>query len=189
MGTDKSMLRYHEKIQRYHVYDLLNPFCEKVFISGTGAQSVNIEHGYPFLADDPAFIDIGPVAALLTAFTQFPGKNILLTGCDYPFLTADDLRNFSEYCKGDHAVSFYNEPGNRYEPMLAWYPYPAMDKLKNMEEAGEYSLQHYLKVNRAVKFYPSNKKSIRSIDTPADFTQAAAELISDRQFSFSNFNS
>ena len=33
MGTDKSLLLYYDKPQCYHLYDMLQPFCEKVFIS------------------------------------------------------------------------------------------------------------------------------------------------------------
>jgi molybdenum cofactor guanylyltransferase len=184
MGTDKSLLTYEERPQRYHVYEMLQPLCETVFISGKEEQRDGIERGYELLTDHPAYHDIGPMAALLTAFTQFPQKNMLLVGCDYPFLTAVDIRIFLAHCKGDAAVSFYNEPGNLYEPLLAWYPYRSFDKLKKMEAAKEYSLQHFLKVNRAVKFYPANKKSITSIDTHEDYMKASAQLIHDRRIFF-----
>ena len=55
MGTDKSMLQYHSKPQRYYVYDLLFPLCEKVFISCNEQQSSTIEVGYDYIQDDIAF--------------------------------------------------------------------------------------------------------------------------------------
>ena len=173
MGTDKSLLQYHTKPQRYHVSDMLLPLCENVFISCNAAQADNLEAGYSFLTDLPQYNNIGPMAALLTAFTQFPNKNILMIGCDYPFLTVDNLQQFSDFCKDEcKAVSFYNEKENKYEPLIAWYPYPCFKQLKLMHEAKQYSLQHFLKDTDAAKFYPSNKISIVSVDTYEAFNKA-----------------
>jgi molybdenum cofactor guanylyltransferase len=178
MGTDKSLLTYYNKPQRYHVYEMLLPFCKNVFISCNQLQSANIEKGYPFLKDDDAYTDIGPMAALLTACKQFPEKNILLIGCDYPFLSATDLQQFSTYCAGENNMAaFYNEQEELYEPLLAWYPYQSFDKLKKMHHANRYSLQHFLKDNGAIKFYPQNKNSITSVDTNDEFIKARNSII------------
>lgn len=173
MGTDKSLLQYHDKPQRYHVYEMLLPFCEKVFISCNEMQWNNIEDGYSFLKDDAAYSNIGPIAALLTAFKQFPEKNILLIGCDYPFLTSTELQQFLMHCTGENnAVAFYNDQEELYEPLLAWYPYQLFDKLKKIHEANQFSLQHFLRDNDAAKFYPADKNSITSIDTKEAFIKA-----------------
>ncbi len=180
MGTDKSMLLYYDKPQRYNLYDMLQPFCEKVFISCNTKQAKNMEAGYAFLPDDPSYANMGPMAALLTAFTRFPQKNMLLIGCDYPFLMAVHLRRFSAYCNGERAVSFYNEQAAVYEPLLAWYPHEVFDAIKKKQEAGEYSLQHFLKSSGAVKFRPGNTKSMTSIDTYEDFINVSTRLFHER---------
>ena len=136
MGTDKSLLLYHDKPQRYHLYDMLQPFCENVYISCNKEQAMNMEPGYDLLPDHPSYSNIGPMAALLSAFKEFPQKNILFIGCDYPFLNVVDLRLFAGYCHTDTAISFYNEKENIYEPLLAWYPCSSAGVLKNMEKAG-----------------------------------------------------
>ena len=178
MGSDKSLLEYYDKPQRYHVYDMLKPFCETVFISCNELQSNNIKDGYPFLKDDVAYNHIGPMAALLTACKQFSQKNILLIGCDYPFLTATDLQQFAANCKAENnPVAFYNEQEDMYEPLLAWYPYQLFDKMKKMHGANQFSLQHFLKDNGAGKFYPQNKNSITSIDTHEDFIKARNSIV------------
>ena len=179
MGTDKSLLQYYDKPQRYHVYDMLLPFCEKVFISCNELQANNMEADYSFLKDDAAYNNIGPMAALLTAFDHYPKKNMLLIGCDYPFLTTTDLQQFSTNAAAENnAVVFYNEEGKLYEPLLAWYPYQSFDKIKKMYGTNQFSLQHFLKDNRAFKFYPQNKNSIKSIDTNEEFIKAR-DLIKD----------
>ncbi len=175
MGTDKSMLQYFNKPQRYHVYDMLLPFCEKVFISCNAEQTKNIKAGYNFIQDDETTGNIGPIGALLTAFTQYPNINILLIGCDYPFLKADELQLFSHQCK-KKPTAFYNKEDDVYEPMLAWYPYTFFDKLKTMFQENQFSLQHFLKNNNAIKYLPVDIKSLESIDTSEAFNIACNSI-------------
>lgn len=175
MGTDKSMLQYYDKPQRYHVYDMLVPFCEKVFISCSHEQANSIEPGYDFITDDDNFSGIGPMGALLTAFTRFPDKHILLIGCDYPFLKPDELEVFSKLCAGK-PVSFYNDEAVIYESMIAWYPYTCFEELKRMFDANGFSLQHLLKKNGALKYTPADKNSIISVDTKEAFEEACKQI-------------
>jgi molybdopterin-guanine dinucleotide biosynthesis protein A len=175
MGTDKSMLQYYDKPQRYHVYDMLQPCCEQVFISCDTDQFKSIEDGYHAIADDEIFSDMGPMGALLTAFARFPGKNILLTGCDYPFLKADELKRFLVYCK-DKPASFYNQEAAIYESMLAWYPFSCFEELKVMFEAKQQSLQQLLRQNNAIKYLPADTKCIQSVDTMQAYIQACKQI-------------
>ena len=171
MGTDKSMLQYYDKPQRYHVYDMLLPCCEQVLISCDHKQLKNMEAGYPAIPDDEAFSNIGPMGALLTALTQFPKKNILLIGCDYPLLKADELERFSKQCK-ETPATFYNKEAAIYESMLGWYPYSCFEALKQLFKAGEFSLQQLLKKTKALQYLPADINSIKSIDTSEAFLKA-----------------
>jgi molybdopterin-guanine dinucleotide biosynthesis protein A len=172
MGRDKSLLRYHDKPQRYHVYDMLLPFCEKVFISCNAEQANAMARGYPFIQDLPQYNNTGPMAALLTAAEQFPKTNFLFIGCDYPFLTNEDLVHFFSFYKEEKPLSFYNADENMYEPLLAYYPHSSFSELKKRYEAKQYSLQHFLQESKADKFYPVNKKTMSSIDTEEAFIKA-----------------
>lgn len=171
MGADKSMLQYYNKPQRYHVYDMLLPFCENVFISCNKEQATGIDKGYNFIEDAPLYNDIGPMAALLSAFTLHPQKNLLLIGCDYPFLKTGELEKFSLLCK-DAPASFYNKEGIIYESMLAWYPFTCFDELKLMFEAKQLSLQQLLRKYDAIQYVPTDLKSIKSVDTTEAFTES-----------------
>jgi molybdopterin-guanine dinucleotide biosynthesis protein A len=171
MGMDKSMLQYYTKPQRYHVYDMLLPFCEKIFIACNKEQAKSIEGGYNFIQDDESLGNIGPMAALLSAFALYPKKNLLLIGCDYPFLKADELEQFSLLCN-DIPASFYNKEGCIYESMLAWYPYTCFDELKRMFEAKQFSLQQLLRKYDAIKYLPTDTNCIKSVDTTEAFNEA-----------------
>jgi len=175
MGTDKSMLQYYDKPQRYHVYDMLQPLCEKVFIACNKQQIKSIDAGYKYLQDDENFGIIGPMNALLTAFTKYPDKNILLIGCDYPFLKSGELQSFSHFCK-DEPVAFYNKADDVYEPVLAWYRYSCFNLLKDMYASKQFSLQQLLKQSGAVKYLPTDANCIKSIDSIEAFTQTINRL-------------
>lgn len=175
MGQDKSMLQYHEKPQRYHLYDLLKPLCHRVFISCNAKQAKTIEAGYEFIEDLPAFVNIGPMAALLSAFLRYPSLNMLLIGCDYPFLTDTELRNFSKRCLGAPA-GFFNAEAAVFEPMLAWYPATSYALLNVMHRANNHSLQSFLRENQAVKYLPKDKRTMTSVDSPGDHKKVLAQI-------------
>jgi molybdopterin-guanine dinucleotide biosynthesis protein A len=175
MGTDKSMLPYYNKPQRYHVYDMLLPFCEQVFISCSKEQANSIDAGYDFIEDAVAYSDIGPMAALLSAFTLHPHKHLLMIGCDYPFLNTTELETFSKLCT-DIPVSFYNVEAGIYESMMAWYPSSCFEELKRMFAAKAFSLQQLLRKTDAIKYVPTDIRCIKSIDTIQAYNQTIKGL-------------
>lgn len=175
MGSDKSLLQYYDKPQRYHVYDMLMPLCEKVFISCNAQQAGTIEASYQCLPDHDSLGQIGPMGALLTAFTHYPGKNVLLVGCDYPFLKSSELELFTAQCN-DKPVSFYNNEAAIYESMIAWYPSSCFTELKTMYASKEFSLQYLLRKTGAVKYVPTDKSTIISIDTREAYEQTCKQI-------------
>ncbi len=171
MGTEKHMLQYYQKPQCFHLIDMILPICTEAFISCNVNQSKLIDANYPIIIDDNQFIDIGPMAALLTAFAKYPDKNILMIGCDYPFITASDLAKFNkQYNLTPQA--YYNTIEDLYEPLLAWYPFTAFEELNKRFHANQYSLQHFLKESNTKKIFPKSKISIKSVDTPQEFIEA-----------------
>ena len=179
MGTDKSMLVYHAKPQRYHLYELMRPFCKKVFISCKHSHATGIAHGYAVLTDDHLYNNTGPAAALLTAFERFPGGDILLIGCDYPFLTATELEYFFKMIPAVKPVAFYNEEADLPEPLLAWYPYSCYGMLKEQFRSGRHSLKQFLQENGSIRYIPLNKDSIQSVDTEEEYSKTK-KIIRDK---------
>lgn len=175
MSADKSQLKYFEKAQSHHVYSILQSICEKTFISCNANQVKNIEKEFNYILDENSYSNIGPMAGLLSAFAMFPHNDLLVIGCDYPFLDANELQQFVKICKSSPA-SFYNESANVFEPMLAWYPSSSYPILKDMYNASQFSLQKFLTDIKAYKYYPKNKHAIISVDTPEDFSFTITKL-------------
>lgn len=169
MGTDKSRLVYHQQPQCYHVYEMLQPVCDEVYLSVNRDQAQSLLPGYKSLTDDEAYAGIGPMAALMTAMDAVVDSDFLLLGCDYPLLDAGALKLFLDALdKTAIATAFYNPAAQVYEPLLAYYQGTAINTLKEMIARGQHSLQHFLKKNEAGKYLPPDIACIKSIDTESE---------------------
>lgn len=177
MGTDKSQLVYFNKPYRYELYEMLTSFCERVFISCNADQVSEINTAYSTIQDMPAFGNIGPMSALLSAFDQFPGKDLFVIGCDYPFITNVELKAFINAIKpAGLATAFYNPDSEFYEPLLAYYDHKANEELLRMHANNEFSLQYFLNSNNAGKFIPENLPCMRSVNSFAAYQEALKEI-------------
>jgi molybdopterin-guanine dinucleotide biosynthesis protein A len=169
MGADKSLLQYHGKAQWQHVFDLLSKLCDTVVVSCNSSQLSNFPKEIIVLIDAPEFENYGPIVALLTASKKYPNASFLVVGCDYPFVSLDDLKLLLNSRKESvSGLAFYNEEAKLYEPLLAIYEQPILNKLYSNFETGKVALQHFLAEINALKLIPKNKESIRSIDTKND---------------------
>ncbi|MBE9464865.1 molybdenum cofactor guanylyltransferase [Dyadobacter subterraneus] len=183
MGTDKSLIDYHGKPQRYYVYEMLEWICDKVFISCNSSQKESITEPYKTLPDLPQYEKIGPMAALLTAFNYYPDHNFLVVGCDYPYLTTKDLKEFAKSVKPEEIASaFYNHEENVYEPLLAWYSHKSKNEIQRMYGNEEFSLQRFLRENEAGKYQTMRPKNLVSVDTPEDCQIAKETIIRKSHF-------
>ncbi len=177
MGRDKGLLHYHGLSQRYYLYQLLQPFCKKVFISCNVKQAAGILTGYACITDDQKYGTIGPMAAMLSAIEQYPQDAFLVVGCDYPFIRKEDiLQLINSRNKYDTAVSFFNEAGNMYEPLLSVYEKNIVASIPENYHRQQYSLQSVLQLANAGKVYPRQMKTIKSIDTYDDYLIAIEQI-------------
>ena len=180
MGTDKGSLTYHEKPQRYHLYDMLtgsiDSLCRTALISCNSDQTTSIAKEYEVIEDLPEYQNIGPMAGLLSAFSKFPNNDFLVVGCDYPFITSEHLKIFIKSIKRESlAAAFYNID-DKYEPLLAWYSKEAGPALYQYFKDKRYSLQGFLKDCRAEKYKPESEIVMKSVDTPEEFEKVQALL-------------
>ncbi len=160
------MLVYQQKPEVYRLYELLEQICENVFISCNTKQAAGIESSYHCLPDLDVYANSGPMAGLLSAFATTANKNILLIGCDYPFLDADCLKGFAAFIQHENKpAAFFNKKEQLFEPLLAFYPFNECKQLKERYHTDQLSLQHYLKAANARKYIPANEKCMTSVDT------------------------
>ena len=175
MGSDKSALIYHEKPQRDHVYEMLKNTCESVFFSCNKDQISSFPSF--ILPDLEEYASIGPMAAILTAFSAYPDRDFLVVACDYPLLTSKDLEAFLKSIDENNiAAAFYNRVNSVYEPLIAWYSKRSFIEIQRMYNCEQYSLQHFLKEHDALKFESFRPENIKSVDTPQEYQIAKGAI-------------
>ena len=181
MGMEKYLLDYHGLPQYKYVYNLLKNIDIQAFISCNSSQKAAIPAIYHTIVDTPPYLNIGPMAALLSAHAAYPDASFVVVGCDYPFMDDQGIEQLKSardvYVS---ACAFYNEDHNMFEPLLAIYEPAIFPTMVKQYQEGNYSLQKLLKSLNAVKVIPYNKMIIKSIDT-TDQYEAAKNIITTKQ--------
>ena len=185
MGTDKSMLQYHDLPQRYVAYAMLETACDEVVLSVNEQQVSTIDKGYTFMIDLLLYKNAGPMTALLTAFASYPDVGIFLLGCDYPLLQAQTLKDFISLCRKENRLTaFYNQPAGLYEPLLGFYPAEIGSILMERHSRGKHSLQQFLQEQQAFPFIPENVNELTSADDPEIYSTIKEQLTLINKYSY-----
>lgn len=127
MGFDKGAFNWYGKEQRYLVADMLQTWCDKVFISRS-SESQEISPAYPAITD--SFVNLGPLGAILSAFREQPDRAWLVVACDLPLIDKETL-NYLVQNRGTAAIATaFQSPDNEFpEPLITiWEPksYPVL---------------------------------------------------------------
>ncbi|NUQ22904.1 MAG: NTP transferase domain-containing protein [Saprospiraceae bacterium] len=125
MGEDKGAMVYHRKTQREHVADLLQPHCEKVFVSCRPDQAAQIESEQPYPTLPDTFLGLGPLGAILTAFRHNPDAAWFVVACDLPLLNSDALQQLIRARDAVKIATAFRQPDEEGwpEPLITiWEP-------------------------------------------------------------------
>jgi molybdopterin-guanine dinucleotide biosynthesis protein A/nucleoside-triphosphatase THEP1 len=165
MGRDKAFITYHSKPQYAHVADMLQPFCNDVYISCNAQQKNNITQYYKYIEDNATYKNAGPLTGVLSAFKQLPQQGLLVIGCDYPYLNRTDIKALLAARQADvDVVCFKNTDTHFEEPLLAIYEKQCASLLLQFYQNGQQSLRHFIKtVNHKTVTVDDNKR-LMSVD-------------------------
>ena len=170
MGKDKSMLVYHNKPQRYYVYDLLKKYCMDVFLSVNHSQVQGIDSNYEYITDDASIAGHGPISGLLSCFASTRSAAILFVGCDYPFLEPSVIEKLIvNRSEGERAIYYGEKDGRHAEPLIAIYEHSSEILLIKQFQKANYSLRSFLRNHGKMLPMPTDPKLLQSIDTFSDY--------------------
>jgi molybdopterin-guanine dinucleotide biosynthesis protein A len=128
MGQDKGAITWHGKEQRYYMADLLQPFCEAVYISCQPEQQLSIGSSYKTVTD--TFTGLGPYGAILSAFREQPDAAWLVVACDLPLLDTATLNHLTAKRNSAAIATTFQSPHDGFpEPLITiWEPksYPLL---------------------------------------------------------------
>lgn len=167
MGESKAHINYHGMPQFQYVVNQLKTLNIPVAINANDF----LETENPVFADDPEFLENGPMSGLLTAHKNFLEKSILFIGVDYPNLPTSALSDLLHvYLITGKTVCYKHPDTEFYEPLIALYE--ANQLTPEMGIQNNHSLNQFLrglvKKYSAITLNITNPSHFKSFDTPDD---------------------
>jgi molybdopterin-guanine dinucleotide biosynthesis protein A len=163
MGLNKSGIAYHGIAQVEWLKIQMNPLAEKVLVS---VSEENVQ-GTNTLVDHPLYRDKGPIASLLSFAEAYPGWNVLVIACDYPFFGRIEMNNMLKADR-NKPIAAWNEIQGFYHPYLAYYPSSFLKLIKSGFLKGITGMQKILQTHAVEKYIPENPDALLNANTPAD---------------------
>ncbi|HET9502449.1 MAG TPA: NTP transferase domain-containing protein [Hymenobacter sp.] len=177
MQTDKGRLRYgpEGREQREVAASLLAEVCQDVFVSCRAEQAAELPAGLQPLPD--AFLGLGPLGGILSAFRHDPNAAWLVLACDLPFLTADVLRQLVAGRQPARLATAFQSPGSDFpEPLITIFEPRAYPELLRFLGLG-YSCPRKMLINSDVEVLPTpGSDALRNVNPPAEREAAQREL-------------
>ncbi|UII26564.1 molybdenum cofactor guanylyltransferase [Fulvivirga maritima] len=159
MGTDKSLIRYHDVTQRAYVHQLLSQYCSKVFLSCNPSQRKEL--ALPYIEDNQCE---GPITGLLSAHEAYPDASWLIMACDMPYVDSTLLNILLQQRDNSKlATCFYLD---NIEPLCAIWEASSFPLLKEYYQSGKRSPRRFLEGQDVKVITPSkdDKFKLRNIN-------------------------
>lgn len=168
MGQDKGLIPYYGKPQREHLHDLLNKFCDEVYLSCKTTE------------DTPKFLNPivdrydlnSPLNGILSAFEHTPSVAWITVPVDMPMIDEQAIQFLIDHRDTNKlATCFVDSDGEKPEPLFALWEPDAFELLKRYHAAGEFSPRKFLMEHPVSLLNPPSKTIYQNINTPEELRQ------------------
>ena len=130
MGEEKHLIHYHGKTQDQYLFDLLKPYCSKVYVSINQNQTTDLPH-IPDL-DLPIK---SPIMGIFSAFQKNSNTAWLVVACDMPFVDEKTIEYLLQHRNPEKYATAFENPDEYFpEPLLTIYEpkiYPNLQEAVN----------------------------------------------------------
>lgn len=141
MKTDKGMISYHGKPQREYLFELLIPYCSRVFTSCKSSE--NIPERFNPLPDRYAMDT--PLNGILSAFSFDSSSAWLSIPVDMPYVDRDCIRFLLDHRDMQKATTcFFDSTGKSIEPLLTIWEPAVSNRLFTYQKNGGESPREFL---------------------------------------------
>jgi cyclic pyranopterin monophosphate synthase len=176
MEKDKALLNYHGKPHALHLYELLKPYCQEVFISCRENQWKDslIDH-LPKIHDN--YVDGGPLGGIVSAFEKYPEARWMILACDLPFVNETTIKNLLDTQLSDEeiAICYKNKEKGFPEALCGLYTPSAYQILKDHFSQNIFCPVKVLK-NSKVKLIEQNQEiNLANINTKQEYKELKNE--------------
>lgn len=162
MGFDKRLIEINNVTQQEYLFNLLEKFCSKVFLSCK--QTHEIPSHFNPLADQ--FELDSPLNGILTAFKLHPEKSWLIVAVDMPLVSEHAittlLNNRNAQCV---ATCFIDSEDKFPEPMLCLWEPTAHEPLQDFYKQGYKSPRQFLQQHKINLIKSHDKSTLTNVNT------------------------
>lgn len=178
LKKDKASLVFHQKEQYWHCYDLLMPFCEKVFLSLADVSGDNkFTKDLPRIYDQNPYFDIGPMGGILSAMESYPNASWLVLACDLPCVRSQTIANLIEHRDESKLITAYGSAVDQLpEPVCAIYEKESVFALKKKVQIKKYCLRKFMIESEANIIALLNPNDLLNVNTPEDYQAVVNQL-------------
>lgn len=178
MQRDKAALAYGGEVQTARAFRLLEPHCERVFLSNRSEQADWPGHaGFPQIHDDRGE---GPLAGILCAMRTAPGRAWLVLACDLPYLDPATLAHLvANRDRARIATAYKSAHDGKPEPLCAIYEPAGLDALQAIFDGGLHCPRRALMQSDIRLLEPINPAALDNVNNPEDY-EAARRVLEDK---------
>ncbi len=174
MGQDKGLINYKGVPHRTYLHNLLNNFCEDVYVSVRPDQADSLD-GVPGLPD--TFLGLGPYSALLSAFRFRPDHAWLVIACDYPLLGRETILQLLTSRNPSKVATAFQSTHNEFpEPLVTiWEPRSYLELLRFLGQG--YSCPRKVLINTDIQLIQAeNEDALRNVNEPEEMKEVLRML-------------
>ena len=168
MGKDKGLISYHGVPQREYLYELLEEFTEKTFMSCRPDQAEEFEDRHQIIPD--SISGLGPFGAIISAFRQYPNHAWIVVACDLPMVNHNTIlelvqgRNPSKI-----ATTYYNSETKFPEPLITIWEPKSYPELLHFLSLG-YSCPRKVLINSNTEILnPTDPQALLNANSPEEY--------------------
>jgi len=175
MKRDKGELVYHGKNQRAHTMELLASHCEQTYLSCNAQQEESLKGAFPLIKD--AFLDLGPMGGILSAFRSDPNSAWLTVACDLPYLSHKTIKHLISHRNASKvATTFFDSKGEFPEPLVTLWEPRAYSVLLDYLSQG-YSCPRKVLINSEVEMLRApDKREFYNVNFPEQYEEVLKEI-------------
>jgi len=168
MGQDKALLEFHGLPQIEYLFDLLQKFSSKVFLSKRADQTTY--KNIPFINDGNEFINKGPLGGILSAMKEHPDASWLVIACDLPFVTENTIQTLISHRDFNKtATAFISAQDGLPEPLCAIWEAHAYDSILNLFNQGIHCPRKILIKSNTQLLKQNDLHWLDNINTPQEY--------------------
>lgn len=167
MGEDKGLIQWHGIPQRNYTAQLLEQFCNEVFISCREEQVAEIGNTIQTITDS---VDgKGPMVGILSAFEKYPDVAWLVIACDLPLIDVHTISTLISNRDISFIATTYKSPHDGLpEPLITIWEPSSVAALNSFREQG-YNCPRKVLINRNAKVIePLSAQALMNANTPED---------------------